>query len=201
MTRVSCNSFRLLLLAFIPLCASVGVARADIEQSFNFKGVLTQPVNGGTSVTGQFTIDFTSDTITAFNFSTPIGNLSPGTSEITTEQGVSPSPIETFTVLEFLSNAQTLALFFEDPPSAFSASSFYTDPVTISDGNGESNYTCLDPIACSGASDEKIGFSRDSRVTPVPSAVPEPRSALLLVGVLLFTICAIRWKAKPVGSF
>jgi hypothetical protein len=195
MTRVSCNSLRLLLLAFIPLCASVGVARADIDQTFNFSGVLTQPVGG--NVTGQFTIDFTTGSVAAFDFSTPKGAISPGSASITEFQGVNPDV--TFTALGFSSSSNGLALglLFESPLSAFSASSFYTDPVTVSDGVSVSAFVCLDEATCSGV---PASIFSSGSVTPAPSAVPEPRSALLLIGVLLFTACVIRRKAKPLGS-
>jgi hypothetical protein len=196
MTRVSCNSFRLLLLAFIPLCASLGVARADIDQTFNFSGVLAQPVNGGTSITGQFTIDFTTASITAFDFTTPVGTISPGSDSITELQGMNPDA--TFTSLGFSlsSNAIALGLLFESPLSAFSASSFYTGQVAVFDGVSVSAFVCLE-ATCSGV--PVTSFSSGS-VTPVRAAVPEPRSALLLIGVLLFTACVIRRKATPLGS-
>ena len=202
MTRVSCSSFRLLLLAFIPLCAFLGVARADIDQTFNFSGALSQPLNGVSIVTGQFTIDFatdpTNDSITDFFFTTPAGTISPaspGAASIMELQGVPPSPNAIFTDLSFGSNSQQLALFFESPLSAFSASSFYTAEVKISNGEGSSGLICI--FTCSGAA---ASVFSSGTVTPVLSAVPEPRSALLLIGVLMFTVCVIRRKAKPVGS-
>ena len=206
MTRMSCNSFRLLLLAFIPLCASLGVARADIDQTFNFSGTLSQTINGSSSVKGQFTIDFTNDSVTAFDFNTPYGNMD-GTSvagnnfsgwgaQILEFQPTNPGP--TFTELAFkyyagsspLLNHPIMDLLFESPLSAFSGSSFYPQ--------GQEGDSVLDCLQCSTIM--SITFFSSGSATPVLSAVPEPRSALLLIGVLLFTVCVIRRKAKPVGS-
>ena len=203
MTRVSCNSFRLLLLAFIPAGMSLGVARADIDQTFNFSGVLMQPIGG--NVTGQFTIDFTTGSVAAFDFSTPYGNMD-GTSlvgnnfsgwgaQIFEFQPTNPGP--TFTELEFRyweggspdpNTHPIMDLLFESPLSAFSGSSFYPQ--------GQDGSSVLDCLACSNT---PITVFSSGSATPVLSAVPEPRSALLLIGVLLFTVCVIRRKAKPVG--
>jgi hypothetical protein len=194
MTRVSCNSFQLLLLAAIPLCASIGVARADIQQSFNFSGVLATPINGGTSVTGQFTIDFTTDMITAFDFSAPFGTLSPA-STTGVSDFVAANPMATFTELFFIGPAgNQIVLDFESPLSAFDGSSFYTGPIEPTGGG-----LLAAEVACPSCTPVSSTFSSGS-ATLVPSAVPEPKSALLLIGVLLFTVCAIRRKAKPVGS-
>jgi hypothetical protein len=182
--------FPLLFCAALPM--SVGVAKADIQQTFNFSGTLATPINGSTSVTGQFTIDFTKALITAFDFSSPLGEIAFPAEIGSLEEWQGTSPNATFTELYFQGGPSdpVLGLFFESSISAFSGSSFYTGIVNVSlpggsSGRGES-VLCGD-FTCSGAT----AFSSGS-ATPVTSPVPEPASIALLGGALLFTGSRLR---------
>ena len=59
------------LLTFFAPCG----ARADSTMTYSFSGTLTNGVNGNSAVSGQFTLDTTNATITAFDFTTPIGDI------------------------------------------------------------------------------------------------------------------------------
>jgi hypothetical protein len=55
-------------LAALLVSAAASGARADL---FTFDGTLESPVHGGTSVSGQFGFDFTTDTVTSYKFTAP----------------------------------------------------------------------------------------------------------------------------------
>ena len=174
-------SFRTRLLLLLPFCAalpmSVGVARADITQEYNFTGTLSTAINGSKSVTGQFTIDFTTQDITAFDFTTPVGNLDSPVLE-----SLATAPGETFLVIG-PANGNSLVLWFDSSLSPFSGNSF---DATLS------NLSCLTGVG--GCTFGGSGFSSGS-ATPVP----EPGSAPLLLtcGALLYLIARKRMRHRP----
>src|SRR5262249_28117826 len=142
MTLLRRNQFSPLLLAVMPLM-SVGSAQAANLQTFNFNGTLATSFNGQTSVTGQFTIDFTTPQITAFHFDTPLATISAPTWTPTLIEVAATNPNATFTVLSLgTTPGDRLTLWFESPLSAFSGSSFYTGPVTLPTGAGASQLFC-----------------------------------------------------------
>jgi hypothetical protein len=113
----------------------IGAARADVIDTYDFSGTLT----GGGSVTGQFTIDFTTAQITAFDFTTPLGTLDAAT-QIPGIFTYTPavSPAVDFVQLSFGGGIShpTLNLMFEADlsPSSFPGT-FYTGGVSISGGD------------------------------------------------------------------
>jgi hypothetical protein len=57
-------------LAALLLSAAASGARAATEE-INFQGTLSNAIVGGTSVSGQFGFDFTTDTVTNYKFTAP----------------------------------------------------------------------------------------------------------------------------------
>ena len=74
-----CSAVRYGRLAAIALGAliSANSARADVIQNYDFSGTLTNAINGSTSVTATFSLDFTTQAVTAFDFTTPVGTIGP----------------------------------------------------------------------------------------------------------------------------
>jgi hypothetical protein len=146
----------------------IGAARADVIDTYDFSGTLT----GGGSVTGQFTIDFTTAQITAFNFTTPQGTVDAAT-QIPHISTFTPalSPAVDFVDLGFvggLSNP-TLNLLFEADlnPSSFPGT-FYTGGVDFSGGG---------TVSILGVGPTGARFSAGSASL---ATVPEPATLTLL---------------------
>ena len=188
-----CRTYLLPLLLFgAALPMSVRVAKADITQEYNFSGTLANTLNGSTSYSGQFTIDFTTSQITAFDFTaSPSNTTSFGTITATDWSGgvgeftTTSSPTKTFTGVYFQglipSNGETMfVLLFGSPLSAFDPSTFTTGPKMTLQGPPGISGVDWD----SGFNAESIRGTNDAfssgTVTPVTSAVPEPGSLLLL---------------------
>jgi hypothetical protein len=161
------------------LAAPSGV-QADSLATFNFSGTLANPVNGDASVTGQFTLDLTNETITAFDFITPVETISStGNSPIWTPTlfaVTAISPNAPFVDLIFipgggLNPPDAFELLFQTTLAAFDVSSFYTGVVVLSGGPTQSNLSCEN--GCNGYG--------STFVTPTP----EPASLVLFcIGLL-----------------
>lgn len=142
--------------------------------TYNFSGTLANPVSGNSTVTGEFALDSTNATITAFNFITPVETISStSTSPIWTPSvfiinGTSPNA--TFVNLVFIPNGglnppDAFELIFQTTLSAFDVSTFYTGVVDFSGGSAQSNLTCIN--GCNGYGSTFV-------------AAPESSSMLLL---------------------
>jgi PEP-CTERM motif len=159
---------------------AAGAARAaDVINAYNFSGTLANPINGGTSVTGHFTLDQTSGALSAYSFDTPFGVINSYGLVVTYSPAVSPAT--DFVVITLNPNAfESLNLWFQTDLASFSGSSFYTGPVHIVGGTGASGLDCFDPASC-GRLIGNSGFA--SGAATIAAAVPEPATwAMMLAG-------------------
>lgn len=187
---------RLLFPLVVAALAVLGLAplsaRADNLESFNFSGALSNAYNGNNTVTGSFTLDTTTGTITAFDFTTPVITVDAAngfTAGVVTYTPAT-SPNQDFVELYFDDTyADSFWLLFETPLSSFDGSSFYTQEVQETTGSTGSQLGCSDgPV--SNCSDANFGSGFTSGgATPSPSPVPEP-SPLVLLGSALMLLAA-----------
>jgi hypothetical protein len=150
------------------------VARADTTKSFNFTGNLTEGFTSGDSVTGSFTLDLTTATITAFDFSTPFLTV-----DVSNNFSAGIFTDTTFVGLEFVDNqANSLSLWFLTSLASFSGNTFFTGLVLFPfPMEPTQSQLCLSGCIISDS------FTSGS-ATPVTTAA-EPASFLLLGSGLL----------------
>jgi hypothetical protein len=169
-----------------------GRARADVIQTYDFTGTLAHNIEGaGTSVTGTFSLGLTNGTISAFDFTVPTDTVElTGSAVAQLFQDAATSPAADFVALYFYGDSGSeLRLYFETSLSAFSGSTFYTDPITGPSLHGAtSDYIC-ESLTCAidggtTISDFSSGSATLVSTTGTPTGVPEPTSfALLLAGL------------------
>jgi hypothetical protein len=160
-------------------------ARADSAMTYSFSGTLTNGINGNNTVSGQFTLDTTNAIITAFDFTTPIGDIN-SPSWFASVFTFTPAfdPATDFVQLFFAHNGPGhfpfMDLVFETPLSTFSGSTFYTGVVTLSPvGPGATLQSAIQCFGSTECSDPDFHSTFVSGVaTPLPT--PEPSSLLLL---------------------
>ena len=149
----------------ISLLAPVA-ARADSTQTYNFSGTLANSFNGDDMVTGTFTLDFTTTSMTAYNFNTPFGVIT-STAYPTTNYTET-----TYTFTQIIPPYGDYVLFlFEGPTiSADSMSLYFATP--FSPFNGSSLFTGI-PMGISTPEDGASSFVQCANfMTPVPSTCP-----------------------------
>jgi hypothetical protein len=189
-SKLSCS---LPLAAALFFCAAV--AKADVIQSYNFSGTLATAIGGNTSVTGQFTLDFTTSAISAFQFSTPAGTINATNEVAFAGNFFATSPSATFTILAFVyadSGLPALTLIFESPLAAFSGNTFYTQGIMSSTGSNEAGVSCRPDQLCSPlASTFASGSASPSPVVPEPDT-----AALLLFGSAAIIAPALKRKFR-----
>lgn len=172
------------------LMVGVGPSHADVIENYDFSGTLATPIGGATSVTGTFTVDFTTSAVTAFDFSTPTGTVDATHffAGITTFAATSPNAqfVDLFFNDLF---GDSFVLLFETSLTNFkddASTALYTGLVTDPGGNNASRLDCTGVLfVCS-----TFGFSNFSSgaaspvVTAPPPAAPEPGSFALLGAAL-----------------
>lgn len=155
-----------------------GSAQAD-SIAYNFSGTLANAFNGNNTVTGEFTLDTTNATVTAFDFTTPVGDINSSTNWTPHVATFTPAlnPPTDFVQLFFETqlHADFMNLVFETPLSTFSGSTFYTGAVTPSPA------ALLESvIQCTGLCSDPQYHSTFVSGVATPVSTPEPSSLLLL---------------------
>jgi hypothetical protein len=186
-----------LLLQFAAVVLCAGTAHADITKSYDFSGTLASAIGGSASVTGAFTLDFTTNTISAYSFTIPGGTLAStkfpvDISFLTQFTATSPSGA-TFTELDFVSlNESELKLLFETPFTAFSGSTFYTADISYPGaGTIDSNLVCSQNDC---GADGNSQFTSGSATPIETSTVPEPGTTFLLLSCVIILAPAFKRK-------
>ena len=169
-----CEKQHILAVASIVVLISfVSVPLYGSAVTYNFSATLANPVNGNAQVNGHFTLDANSATISAFEFTTPVEQISSTgltptwSANVFTISGTNPSA--TFVNLVFLPGGgfnppDAFELIFQTSLSSFDINTFYTGVVTYAQGQAQSNLTCIN--GCNGYGS---------------TFVPEP-SSLILTG-------------------
>jgi hypothetical protein len=170
------------------LCAAM--ARAD--EAFNFTGTLATPLNGDDSVTGQFTLDFTTDAVTGFDFSTPIGTIDPALYYSFAAPFIATSPSADFVIISFFDKAtaglgDSLSLEFETSFASFSGDTFFAGPLLVGGGHAQAFLSCQhivnsDTPGCPAGIGSYVSHFTSGSATP--AAVPEPSALSLFLGCL-----------------
>ncbi len=180
----ACSIAVLGLLALAPTNAAAAAMTYDFSGTFLY-GSASDATD--TAISGQFTIDLDSQTITAFDFHTPAGELTPST----WFSGVFPftpavNPADNFVLLSFFNGDGTLALLFRTTLAAFDGSTFYTGVIEIDGGGTGSGMECLYRPSCTNefASPFVSGAAVPHTDLPPPT-VPEPTTLVLVGGGLV----------------
>jgi hypothetical protein len=180
---------------------------ADTVDSYNFTGTLSSSFGGSDTVSGQFTVDFTLTTITAFDLTTPFGTVD--------STNYVPIAYDTdgFLGLDFKGPSPAddeLVLWF-DTSVPFTSASLYTGvlpgavaltvPLEVSGGSVANCLDTLPPGVCTtttGASTFASGTA-----TLVTNSAPEPSSGVLMligIGSLGLMMAARKHMARGVSQ-
>jgi hypothetical protein len=179
------NGFRsTLVLVLLAMLGLVPCPAAAAPITYDFSGTLQHGVNGNDTVTGQFTIDFGTNSITAFDLSAPTGTID-ATHWTAFLYVYTPavSPADNFVQLAFLSSGNYLWLLFRTTPGSFDGSTFYTGTVQGPSGVSNSQLFCMDAPTCNPTVASAFVSGAAAPAAP-PATVPEPTSLALLVGGL-----------------
>ncbi|MGD0469129.1 MAG: PEP-CTERM sorting domain-containing protein [Terriglobales bacterium] len=159
-----------------------GAARADQLRTFNFGGHLVNYMCGTCNVTGTFTIDLNSDTVTSFDFlvpnGAPIDSTNPtayGTIDATTVDGTD------YVILLFASQSSRLdqmvmVLNFQTDLPDFLTSGGFLIPITPYTFGYPLNVVSGYDNVCPGSDIDCQGTFTQGQA----NAVPEPSTLLLL---------------------
>jgi PEP-CTERM motif len=169
----------LALLALSAPPAAAAVITYDFSGIFDH-GPFSDPTNN--TITGQFTLDTDTRTITGFNFQTPVATVSPGPwIAHLFEYTPAVNPADNFVQLAINNeDAQSrLWLLFRTTLAAFDGNTFYTGLVEVDGGGTGSGFS----YGGSFGSPFTSGAATPHTTPPndPPATVPEPTS-LMLVG-------------------
>jgi hypothetical protein len=167
-------------------------ARADTVSTFDFSGTLADSTDGSNSVTGQFTLDNTTKTILAFEFTTPSSSIvatdDPSTNytPLVLEVTQFDSPFNTYVDLAFYNSSPSsvhMFLWFQTSLTDFTATTPLLVGAEPSDagiqpGNelaaGPSQLICLTGPPMSDCSPEGQSIFTSGTATVVAVTTPEP---------------------------
>jgi hypothetical protein len=174
-----------MLLACCALFTAIG-AQANVIKSYDFTGEIPTAIGGRTTVTGTFSIDFTTSTFVSYNLVTPVRTFDSGDALGTSFvfQQIATSPAAPFVYIGFNNFGGSLALLFQTDLNAFAnnaSSALFTDQVITPAAVALSLMRCQFQCTVEGQS----SFASGTATLVVPTAdVPEPASlALLLAGL------------------
>jgi hypothetical protein len=177
----------LAMLALAPRPAAAVAITYDFSATLDH-GPASDP--GNTAVTGQFTIDFDTATITAYDFLMPGGgevNASHGYTSYLFTYTPAVNPADNFVQLAFQNYASggTLWLLFRTTLAAFDGSTFYTGVVDVDGGSTGSGFACRYDDGCGVQFGSPFVSGAAAPYTAPPPTVPEPTSVALLGGGLV----------------
>lgn len=174
-----------------------GAARADVIKNYDFSGTLGIAIGGSTSVTGTFAIDFSTSSITAFDFSTPVGTIDPPswTGSYSTYTGT--NPVIPFVELDFKSSGGFMILIFQTDPTSFSTAA--STPLDTT-GLYEGGPTTISQLYCTAAPCSATGYSPfhsgTARLAPPARNVPEPGTFALASAMLGLLVLGLRRRRR-----
>ncbi|HTU53956.1 MAG TPA: PEP-CTERM sorting domain-containing protein [Acetobacteraceae bacterium] len=156
------------------------LARADVVTSWDFSGTLSASYDGSDTVSGTFTLDQTTEAITAFDFTIPGGTVTSSDWTAGATNFNSTSPSGTFAQIYFTGFLAGLVLLFDEPISSFAGGALVTELLVNSDEGlavGSSLSCGVNPSCPAGPG--FIANFLSGTATPA-TAVPEPGSLALL---------------------
>ncbi len=175
------------LRVLVPLLAAVltsaAIARADIVSTYDFSGTLAASINSNTSVTGQFQLDFTLASISAFNFSTPTGTIN-STDFISNLSTFTDKSGNHFVHLDFedqTAGGGLLSLLFETTLASFPGNNFFAGTADLSNSTVVSELACVTGGHCTFPGAFSLFTSGTATLASVPA--PKPSSLVLLVAL------------------
>jgi hypothetical protein len=200
MRAISAIGFTMLAMLAVAPCPAAAAAI-----TYDFSATLDHGPTGdlgNTAVTGQFTIDFDTATITAFHF------LMPGGGEVDASHGYiytylftfmpAVNPPDNFVSLVF-ENADiggTLVLLFRTTLAAFDGNTFYTGLVEIDGGGTGSGFGCRYDGCGANFGSPFISGAATPHMDPPAPTVPEPTSLALLAGGLVTFAAQLRARRR-----
>lgn len=169
---------------------SANGARADVILKYDFSGTLSNAIKGSTSVTATFNSDFTTQAITTFDFTTPVGTIGPSHffSDLLSLTATTPNAdiVELAFTDKGGAGSNLLWLVFESNLASFSTDTsiaLYTGLVSkLGVPITQSQLSCVNP-APSGDCSTYGGslFMSGTATLVVPgTGIPEPASIALL---------------------
>jgi hypothetical protein len=160
-------------LAALLLSAAASSARAATEE-INFQGTLANAVEGGTSVSGQFGFDFTTDTVTSYKFTAPGDSFD---SSVFNDAIVNPftSSGTSYLNIEFANRFESfLTLVVNSTIAEFFTQSFFVGTALFHSG-----YLC-NTSSCESSPIPPVSDFASGAVT---SSIPEPSTwAMMALG-------------------
>jgi hypothetical protein len=184
------SRFRLVALACVAAFFLFAEAHATVV-TYGFTGTLSNPVNGGTSVSGSFVVDNVAATLTNFSLTTSYGSATPSNYTAQILQFLpAVQPNADFTELAFRPNNVSLSLvdpniglLFESSLANFNGGSLFTAAITPV--VGESLASVVNCVNCSlPLAGGSLFASGTATATPLPAALPLFATGLGALGLL-----------------
>jgi hypothetical protein len=196
------SAIGLTILAMLALTPRPAAAAAI---TYDFSGTLAHGTSadpGNTSVTGQFTIDFDTQSVTAFHFLTPVIEIDASQwTPVLRTYTPAHSPAANFVQVSFEAGPiSSLTLLFQTTLASFDGSTFYPHFIlsTSSQATG-SGLVCQESAwtSCVGFFGAPfVGGAATPHTDPPPPTVPEPTSLALLGGGLIAVATRLRARSR-----